>query len=122
MTLRNYLLGIAFSTVLCAVAFIFVIFNINPEETNSLGFILFYTSLALTLVGSFTILGFILRRIVSKNEIIFAHVGVSLRQGVLLSICVIGILLLQSSRLLSLMTGGLLISSLSLMELFFESH
>ena len=119
MTLRAYIIGMIIATSLCLSSFILVLFYINPTQTNTLGFVCFYLSLLFTLAGLFTLLGFYIRKWFTHNEIIFAHVGISFRQALLFSLCITGCLILQSMRMFSFWTGGLLIASICLLEFFF---
>jgi len=119
MTLRAYIIGMLIATLFCLSSFILVLFYINPFETNILGVICFYLSLLFSLTGIFTLLGFYIRKWLTHNEIIFAHVGISFRQAFLFSLCIIGCLILQSMRMFSFWTGGLLVASICLLEFFF---
>jgi hypothetical protein len=122
MSLRSYLIGMFFSTLLCFGAWVLVLFNIDPYSTNFAGLGLFYLSLFFALVGVFTLLGFYLRVWFSKNEVIFSHVGPAFRQGVLLALILVGCLVLQSFRVLSLWSGGLFTGAVVLLEFFFMTR
>ncbi len=122
MSLRSYLIGMALSTFLCFGAWVLVLINIDPFNCNFVGFILFYLSLFFALIGVFTLLGFYLRVWFSKNEVIFSHIGPSFRQGIFLSLILVGCLALQSFRILDLWSGGLFIASVVLLEFFFMTR
>ena len=108
MTLRRYLILMTLGTILCWIAWVFILFNINPAEADSLGF--FYLSLFLATVGTFSVLGFTVRRAIIKNdEIIFRHVRHTFRQGVFLSLLLIITLFLSARDLFNWLIGLLLI-------------
>lgn len=122
MTLKKYLIGIAVSTVLTFVAFMLVLFYVDPFDTGIVGFVGFYASLFFTIIGAFTIIGFYLRIWSSGNEVVYAHVAPSFRQAIFLAIIIIGSLLLQSFRLLTWWDAILFVLSIVLLEFFFMSR
>jgi len=96
MTLKHYLWTMLALSAACWGIFIFVVGLVDPSSTNWLGFILFYASLAASLVGSFAVAGFVVRFFFSKEEIIFNLVKNSFRQSFLISLFVISLLILKS--------------------------
>ncbi len=78
------------------------VITIDPFTTNFLGFLLFYLTLFLALMGSFTLLGVYLRKLRMPDALLFHLVTLSSRQGVLLSLLLIALLILQSQRWLKL--------------------
>jgi len=119
MPLKRYLIGISLSTLFCWLAWITVLYYINPDTSGFIGLFLFYISLLVALVGTLTLIGFFLRVWFSSEEIVYKHVGVSLRQAILFSVLVIGGLFLQGSRLLTWWNGLLFILGLIVLEMFF---
>jgi len=122
MSLRSYLAGLMFSTALCWVGFVFVIFYINPEEASTSGLVAFYLSLLFAMTGTFVLIGFYMRVWLSKNEVIYAHISPSFRQGFFLSLIVVISLVLQAFRILSWWDGILLVGSVVLLEFYFMSR
>jgi len=120
MTLRKYLNLMGALTLICWLAWVFVLFFINPDETGLIGFILFYFSLFLAILGSVAIIGFIVRARL-KNGPVFKQVENAFRQGIWLSIFLIGILLLKSLQLLEWWNGLVLFFFLVFLEFFFLS-
>lgn len=100
MSLKNYLMIIGISTLICWLSCILVIVFINPYQTGWLSFMFFYASLFLALIGTFSLLGFGLRFLMNKNEILYKQVNIASRQAVLLALLVVSICVLQSQRLL----------------------
>lgn len=122
MTLKNYLLTMFVLTAVCWGMFAFVIGMVDPEATNWLGFILFYSSLAVSLIGSFAIIGFVARFIFSKDEVIFNLVKIAFRQSFLISIFVISLLILKSAELFNWLNLILLAIIFTIIELVITSR
>ncbi len=106
---------------ICWLAFISVIFAINPLITNWIGFMLFYTSLFLAIVGTAAILGFVVRFIALKQELAFRLVKEAFRQSFLFAILVIVSLLLLSQELFTWLNLFFLMIALSVLEFFMLS-
>ena len=110
MSLRQYLFLMTAGTTICWVAWIFVIFNVDPENTGGIVFIFFYSTLFLALVGTFSVFGFAMRKMVIKNDaIIFRHVKKTFRQGIFIASAVTILLLLLQNELLTWWNGGLVV-------------
>ena len=121
MTHRKYLSIIAVADALAWVAFITVIFKFNPEESTSVSLAFFYSSIFIALSCTFTLIGYYFRLWLYKNEIFYAHINISLRQGIILSLVAVGCLVLLMLRVLSWWSGGLLILASILLEFYFSS-
>ena len=118
MTLKRYLILMSLATVLCCLAWLSVIFYINPQEAGLLGFSLFYISLFLALVGLFALVGCFIK-IWFLPQPIAKQVIVAFRQAIWFSILIIFCLVLQSQRLLAWWTIVLFIVLLALIESLF---
>lgn len=102
MTLRQYLFLMSFGTGLCWLAWFFIILNIDPKQAGFFGFSFFYLSLFISLLGTFSILGFWIRKKILRNDdIVFRHVKRTFRQGFFLSCGIIILLLLQQTNILT---------------------
>jgi hypothetical protein len=120
MTLKQYLALMSFCTALCWVGWGVVVRSVDPADgVLSLG--LFYASLGLSLVGTFSVIGLAFRALSRRHEAAVRHVPVSLRQGVLLTTAFMTALVLQSRSLLTGLNSILLIGILCFVELFFIS-
>ena len=122
MDLKKFLLSMSFATLLCWFGFLTVIISISPNEIGPLTFLLFYLILALAVIGTLTIIGFLIRKLFNKNELAFEHVIVSFRQAIWLSLILIISLYLQSKQLLAWWNAILLILGLGLIEFFYLGH
>lgn len=122
MSLRSYLIIMILATLLCWIGFGAIIQTINPEITNKIGFLLFYLSLFLTIVGATAIIGFVIRFIGLKRELVLNSVISAFRQSFLFAFFIIAILFLLSCNLFSWLNVMLLIIGLSLVEFFLLSY
>lgn len=119
MTLTSYLLGISISTILCWIAWVLTIINLDPNSAGNLGFLSFFVSLFFAIIGTFTIIGFYLRLWFSKNEYYYENITISFRQAILLAVALTGLLILQALRLLNIFDGILFVLSIILLEFCF---
>ncbi len=90
----------AAGTLICWVAWFFVLFNTDPQEANFLVFAFFYTSLFLGIVGLFSVLGFLLKSRRTTDDAVFRQVKKTFIQGILLGSFVIFVLILRQFNLL----------------------
>lgn len=101
MTLRQYLTIMIFSTILCWVAWTFVLVNVNPFETSTMGFIFFYLSFFLSLIGTFSLLSFGLRNWRDSSPLpMFHRVEKGFQDGLITATLCILLLILQGQRLI----------------------
>lgn len=122
MTLRSYLNSMAVATSIAFMGWVLVLFYIDPTSSGYMGLTLFYTTLFLGLMGFFTLISFSLKRWISNNEIIFAYIASSFRQGFWLAIIIIGLMIMQGARILNWWDALLYIGAISLLELYFISE
>jgi hypothetical protein len=88
-------------TLLCWGAWVFVLLTISPADAGLMGFFSFYLSFFLAVVGTFSVLGFAIRRAILRNDdIVFRHVRHTFRQSIFISTALIIILMLLSKGLL----------------------
>jgi len=99
MTLKKYLNLMIILTLISWLIWVGVILFINPEYNGILGIILFHFSLFLSILGTLSLLGFLVRSQLGKKPI-FKQVGIAFRQALLFSIFVIAVLILKSIGLL----------------------
>lgn len=120
MTLKSYLWGIRFGTVLSFIAWVMVILYINPEKSGFAGHLLFYASTFLFFAGVLILFfTWMKRRIGDDDEVAFIYLGTSFRQGILIALLLIGLLILQQHRMLLWWNGLLMVAGIFLMELYF---
>ena len=122
MTLKTYLTIMLLATAICWAAWTVVINSINPETTNSVGFLLFYASLFLAIVGTSAVFGFLIRFILLRKELIFRQVAIAFRQSFLFAAVIIVSLILQSFKMLTWYNALFLVIALTVLEFFLISY
>lgn len=122
MTLRLYLTIMTILTTICWSAFVLIIFLIDPQTTNSTGFILFYVSLYLSLVGTAATLGFVVRFVFLKKHLVFRLVKDAFRQSFLFAALITLSLWLLPRGLFSWLNLLLLVVALTVLEFFWLSY
>ncbi|MFA5076393.1 MAG: hypothetical protein WC480_03185 [Patescibacteria group bacterium] len=120
--MKRYLILMTVATLVCWVAWMIVLFRVNPLEAEVLNFIFFYLAFFLALTGTFSILGLIFRIWLVKHELVIKHAGTAFRQAVWFSILIIGSLILLKLGLLIWWVIVLLIFILAILEFFFLSY
>jgi hypothetical protein len=108
-------------TLVCWGIFAFVAGLVDPTATNWLGFALFYFAFFIALSGTIALIGFFLRAVVWKKELIFNLVRVSFRQSFLLSLFIVILLILKSQNLFTWLNLSLLVIIFVILELVFLS-
>lgn len=122
MTLKSYLTLMIIATIICWGAWGYTLFTINPSITNWIGFTLFYISLFLALVGTATIMGFVIRFIAMKKELAFRLVKEAFRQSFLFAILITASLFLASQELFTWLNLFFLVIGLTVLEFFLLSY
>ena len=122
MTLRAYLILMIIATLICWFAFGFVLWTVNPEITNWLGFLLFYSSLFIALTGTTAIIGFLIRFKGLKHELVFRSAKTAFRQSFIFAFLITATLFLLSKDLFTWLNLILLVIGLSVLEFFIISH
>ena len=100
MTLKTYLTTISICTGICWIVFLTVLGTVNPLETKIWGLLIFYITLLIALIGSFSLIGFVIRCVFNKQEIWYKTLNIASRQALILSVLVIVALIFQSFRYL----------------------
>lgn len=125
MTTKAFIWGMRFITVLAVVACGLLLTFVSPYKEQDPGqklivnIVLFNITLFFALSGMFTLALFSLRKKASGNEVVSAHLGISFRQGMLLSLALLVLLLLQSFRILTWWDGLLAMGAIMMVELYF---
>ncbi len=119
MTFKHYLIVMAIGTLGAWIAWTVTLVSINPIETSMIGFIFFYLTLFVALVGSFSIIGAGLRVLIKKPDVISRQVSIAFRHGLLFGSLIIGSLILLSQDILYWWSMTLFIAVMALVEIFF---
>lgn len=120
MPLKSSLFSLFTVTLLSFGGWLTIIFNIDPARTDQFTFGLLYLCSFLLLAGILTFTGFGVRILLSRREVIYSHFTPSFRQACLISCAVVGLLFLQSLRVLSVIDAGAFVLAILLIELFFR--
>lgn len=121
MTFRQYLFWMTLSTALCWLGVFSILNIVDPVDAGVLGLVLFYAALSLALIGTFSVLGMLLRAALRRHEAATRHVAVSFRQSLLLTLLVVGALILQSRMILTWWNLLLFAGTLVVLEFFLIS-
>lgn len=109
------------ATVIAAAALAVVIFKLDPYSSPDLALPLFFISTLVALTGVFTIVLFFIKKWKSQDHIYVKHVTISLRQGILLSICTSICLALLMLGLLRVWNGLLIVVTMTLVEFYLSA-
>lgn len=117
MSFRVYLAMMTVATLLSWGAWVFVMFNTNPDEASALGFVLFYVTLLMGLVGLFTVLGTVYRvYVVKRSEALFRDIRISFRHALFMALIAIGAIILSARNAFRWWTVPVLIVSVCVVE------
>ncbi|PIP28263.1 MAG: hypothetical protein COX29_02065 [Candidatus Moranbacteria bacterium CG23_combo_of_CG06-09_8_20_14_all_35_22] len=122
MTLKSYIWGMRFITLFSFFSLGAVIFYVDPENSGMIGIFLFYLAVFFVLSGIFNLILLFIRRIFLGHEMAVENIELSFRQGILLAIIAIGILILQSYQMLVWWDALLVVAGVFLIELYFLSR
>jgi len=96
MTLKIYLWGIGLASFIALISFLTILWFVSPEGNNAIVLSLLFSSLFLSLCGFFSLAGLGWRRLKFKGRPIDIFLGISFREGTLLSLLLIGFLIMQT--------------------------
>ncbi|MEK7172018.1 MAG: hypothetical protein AAB739_03860 [Patescibacteria group bacterium] len=130
MSYKKYLFILSAVSVVGWVSWLMVIFRLDPctapgeiticHSVSALSLILFFFSAFFAFTATITLLNFLLRIWLQHYEVYIDHFNVSLRQGILLTFCVLSALGLLLINALTWWSGFLLIFIVVLLELYFS--
>ncbi|PIU09024.1 MAG: hypothetical protein COZ85_00235 [Candidatus Moranbacteria bacterium CG_4_8_14_3_um_filter_34_16] len=122
MTLRSYIWGMLFLILLFAGILGAVVFFIDPDSSGFLGMFLFYSTFFFVFSGIFNLFLLFWRKKFLDEKSLANSVGLNFRQGILLAILFLGILIFQGLRILIWWDVLFLIAGVFLLEFFFLSR
>jgi hypothetical protein len=121
MTLKQYLFLMFLSTAVLWFGWFMIVISVDPMSANLLSFFVFYLTLGLSLCGTVSIIGVLVRSYARRHDPPARHVADAFRQSILLSALFTIGLLLQARGRLSTMNLAFLIGILAIFELFLVS-
>jgi hypothetical protein len=122
MSHTHYIIGILLAGILSLTGWFLVLFRLDPFSSTNIALILFFVSLFFALASFFTVIGYYLRVFFNKNEIYYAHILISLREGILFGFFVCITLIFQIIRVLTWWNLLLLFLAIMLLEVYFLSR
>lgn len=122
MTLRQYLILMTAGTALSWIAVALVVATVDPNKAPMAVFAVFYASMFLALTGTFSVIGFLLRIGLLKQQLVVSrHVAISFRQSLLLATLLVIAMYLASKSLLNWWNALIIVAALTVFEFFFIS-
>jgi len=119
MTFGKGLTILGVCSLLCWLVWLVVVFMLNPAD-GAVAFLLFYFSLGLALIGTFSFLGFLFRAIIlRKEEVAERGMKIAWRQSLFFAMLIIGALILQSQRWLTWWNMLILLAAMVALEFLF---
>lgn len=109
----------AIATVAAWIAWIFVIHSVDPTQAGLLGFLLFYGTLSIAVLGTSVLFGTLLRVWFRPAQVLYRQTLRSFRQGFLLTGLFVGTLFLFAQNIFHWWTAMLLMLLFILIELLF---
>ena len=100
MNFKAYLWTMTGATAIAWIAWLLVIFRMNQEETGILGLLLFYLTLFIACMGTFSVLGTFYRIKTKPQPLMSRETKTAVRHGILLSLLAVLTLLLSAHELL----------------------
>ena len=123
MTLRQYLFTMIFATILCWIAWGFVLVNIDPFQASTYSFAFFYITLFFALIGTISVVTFAITGFLSKNRLpMFRHVQKSFQISLFISTIIIILLFLLGNRLLNIWNFTIFLLVIALTSSFVFSN
>ncbi len=119
MSLRQYLILMSLTTAVAYLIVLAIIFYFDPYAAGGLIIGFFYASLFLALIGTFSVMGFLLRHFFGDDGVIFRQVITAFRQSVWLSLLIVVSIFLKQRGQFSSVAVIALIAALAALELFF---
>lgn len=110
-----------FGTLLGWFAFASVVRMIDPMSSGIMGMSFFYLTLSLSVMGTLSLAGMLLRAALRPHVAIARHAGVSFRQSILLTVLIVGSLALHARASLSWWTALMFLGTVTIAEFFLIS-
>lgn len=119
MSLRAYVFLMLGGTLISWAAWIFVLLNVDATFANWFEFIFFYLSFFLSIVGTMSLIGLGVRKVMFKGEFEVVNVKISFRQSIWFGLLIIIAMMMAANKLLTTANTIFLICLLAVLEFFF---
>lgn len=118
---RKLLQITAVLTLIFILLFLLMLMRVDPFTSGKSALVFFLAFMFLSLSGLLTIPGYYFRMVIDKDKVSLNNFVIALRQSILISTAIVGLLILKSMGSLAWWDGLLLIASLVFLEMFFRS-
>jgi len=122
MNIKQLLIVVSAATAIFWIVWLVITAQINPDDTDFFGFLLFYLTLFFSLLGTFFLVSFAYRKVFSKFSLEYNIVGTSFRQSFFLALLFVSLLILQGIEMLNIINALLLVAAVVILEFFFLSY
>lgn len=122
MKLQKSLFGIFCITLLSLGILITIFFNVDPTRSDNLTYIAFVASLFLAFWGILTFIEYVIRVRLSKGALVYSHLPVSSRHGLMISLAISLLVSMQFLHIMNIFDSILIILIISLSELYFKAR
>ena len=118
MSYNKYLAIIGIAALFSWTGFATVMIKLNPFESPGIALALFFVTLFIALMCTFSVFGFYFRVLLNSGDVSSHHMNVSFRQGLLLSFITCISFVFQLMGVMSWWTGIILIFILLIIEFY----
>lgn len=122
MSFRWFLLIMTLATAAAWIGWVFVIHSIDPTQAGGLGFLLFYLTLLIALLGTAVLFGTLLRLWLCPNDIPYRQTIRAFRQAFILCGLFFSTLILLAGDVFRWWNALLVLALFTLIELLFISR
>lgn len=122
MFLNRYVLALAITLLISLFSFYLVLTKLNPISDTNVALPLFFVSIFFFVSSLLSLIGYSLRIALYQHELFLNHFNISLRQGIILGLCMSTLVGLQIMRTLSWWSGLLIIIISFFLEIYFVAR
>lgn len=122
MLFNRYVFALVLASGVSALSLFLVLSRIDPFADETLGLVLFFVSLFFTVSSILSLLGYGIRILFYRDELLMNHFNISLRQGIILGVCICAVMGLQVMRTLTWWTGIIVMLLSFLIEIYFVAR
>lgn len=119
MGLKGYLSFIGLGTFLAWLSWVMILFNVSPKDSGFPGFLMFYITLSIAIVGTLTVIMTVLRVHILKRKVLGREIRKAFRHSVFFAVVMIVSLALSASSTFHAWHVILLVAIASIIEYFF---
>lgn len=122
MALRLYKFGLFVSLCLAGFLWFILFVSVNPAQAPFWIIMLFYITLFIALASVIALFAFNWKVKAGNKEVIYSHIGPTLRQSIFISLFLVSCLFLEQLKVLNWWVASLLIVAMLLLEMYYRSR